>query len=339
MSERIDDSVKRRETARLAFGPVPSRRLGRSIGINHIPPKACTYSCVYCQLGRTDRMRTERARFYGADEVIRAVEERIRRAEAAGESVDALTFVPDGEPTLDADLGAMIAAVGGLGPRVAVITNASLMGDPDVRADVAAADWVSVKVDAVTEATWRRIDRPAGGLRLDRILEGILRFSEAFEGSLVTETMLVAGRNDGSEDVGTVAAFLSDVKPSVAYISAPTRPPAEASERAPAPATMVRAFDQISRRVERAEYLVAYEGNQFAWSGGAEEELLGTTAVHPMREDAVRVLLRHAGADWSVVQRLIDDELVLELVHEGHRYLVRNLPGRAAHRSGSEAHG
>ena len=282
-------------------------------------------------------MRTERARFYGVDPVLRAVEERARCAEASGESADALTFVPDGEPTLDVDLGAMIAAVGRLGPRVAVITNASLMGDPGVRADLAAADWVSVKVDAVTEATWRRIDRPAGRLRLDRILQGILRFSEAFEGMLVTETMLVAGCNDGSEDLDAVAAFLSDVKPSVAYISAPTRPPAEASVRAPGPATMVRAFDQFTRHVAHAEYLVAYEGDQFAWAGGAEEELLGTTAVHPMREDAVRALLRNAGADWSVVERLIDDGLVLELVHAGHRYLVRNLPGRGVRRSGSDA--
>jgi len=97
------------------FGPVPSRRLGRSLGINNIPPKICSYSCVYCQLGRTLRMEIERRAFYEPEELIRAVRERVEELREGGERIDYLTFVPDGEPTLDSNLGEEIAALKDLG--------------------------------------------------------------------------------------------------------------------------------------------------------------------------------------------------------------------------------
>jgi wyosine [tRNA(Phe)-imidazoG37] synthetase (radical SAM superfamily) len=106
-----------------AFGPVPSRRLGRSLGINNIPPKACTYSCVYCQVGRTSEMQVERRSFYDPEEVVQDVWDRVQRSTEAGETIDYLTFVPDGEPTLDVHLGREIELLKPLGIPIAVITN------------------------------------------------------------------------------------------------------------------------------------------------------------------------------------------------------------------------
>ena len=176
----------------IAFGPVPSRRLGRSLGINNIPPKVCTYSCVYCQVGRTLKMQVERQAFYAPQEVTQAVRDGIERAGKASEPIDYLTFVPDGEPTLDVNLGREIALLRSLGVPVAVISNGTLIWRDDVRADLMAADWVSLKVDATREEVWRGIDRPHGHLRLSAILEGMLEFAQVYEGDLVTETMLVA---------------------------------------------------------------------------------------------------------------------------------------------------
>ncbi|MBE9478850.1 MAG: radical SAM protein, partial [Chloroflexi bacterium] len=174
----------------IAFGPVPSRRLGRSLGINNIPPKICTYACVYCQLGRTLKMQVARQAFYGPEEVIGVVRDKVTSALDQDEAIDYLSFVPDGEPTLDLNLGVEISALRELGIRIAVISNASLIWREDVRAELMAADWVSLKVDAVRIPTWRQIDRPHGSLTLHAILDGIRTFAGDFKGDFVTETML-----------------------------------------------------------------------------------------------------------------------------------------------------
>jgi wyosine [tRNA(Phe)-imidazoG37] synthetase (radical SAM superfamily) len=133
----------------IAFGPVPSRRLGRSIGINHIPPKTCTYSCVYCQVGRTSRLRSDRRAFYAVDDIVADVERKLDDARLADEKIDYLTLVPDSEPTLDISLGRVIERLKPLGVDIAVISNGSLLWREDVRAELAEANWVSIKVDAV----------------------------------------------------------------------------------------------------------------------------------------------------------------------------------------------
>ena len=308
----------------LTFGPVPSRRLGRSLGINNIPPKICSYSCVYCQVGRTREMRIERGEHYPPDDLIAAVERRVREAEKVGAPIDALTFVPDGEPTLDIHLGREIAGLKKPGRRVAVISNASTIADESVRADLALADWVSLKVDAVDREIWRKVDRPHGRLDLEEILEGIVAFRRAFGGELVTETMLVGGMNDGEESVGAVAAFLGDLKPDRAYLSAPTRPPAESAIRPPDEASLQRAYQIVRRRVKNVELLVSYEGDTFeAVRGSVEEEILGITAVHPMRERAVFALLDKAGEDRSLLEVMIRRCALARVEYEGETYYLR----------------
>ena len=315
-----------------AFGPVPSRRLGNSLGINSIPPKHCTYACVYCQVGRTTRMEIRRGAFYAPEATVRAAGEKLRRVEAGGTTVDYLTVVPDGEPTLDIGLGDLIDGLKELGRPVAVISNASLVTDPTVRDELSRADWVSLKVDAVDEAVWKRIDRPHGKLELPMILAGIRSFAEGFSGRLVTETMLVAGVNDAPDNLEGVAAFLGTVGPAVAYISAPTRPPAETWVRPPDEAALHRAYQIFSGALDRVELLIAYEGTDFS----ADEEsdpagaLLGICAVHPMREDAVAAFLDRANVGWELVDRLIDRHLLITVSYKGNRFYLRRFPHRSS---------
>jgi len=316
----------------IAFGPVPSRRLGRSLGINNIPPKICTYSCAYCQLGRTIQMQVDRRVFYEPQEVVNDVEDKVIRAREAGERIDYLTFVPDGETTLDIGLGQEIELLRPLGIKIAVITNSSLLWRADVRKDLLKADWVSTKIDSVQQEVWRKIDRPHGALSLASILDGAMEFAQMFEGQLVTETMLVAGLNDSERDINQVAAFLTRLKPVKAYISIPTRPPAEAWVHSPTEEVINRAYQTFSSVLETprskhptVEYLIGYEGNAFAFTGNIEEDLLSITSVHPMRQDAVSEFLERAEGDWDVVHQLITQDKLVEMAYEGHKFYLRKL--------------
>lgn len=309
-----------------AFGPVPSRRLGRSLGINHIPPKVCTYSCIYCQLGRTIRMQSNRCVFYKPEDVVRDVEEKIVKAREKNEHIDYLTFVPDGEPTLDLNLGREIELLKPLGINTAVISNASLMWHEDVRNDLLAADWVSLKVDALTESLWRRVNRPHGALNYEAVFKGMKEFAEVFEGELATETMLINGINDGVDEVEIVADFLADLTPDKAYIAIPTRPPAETSVKPADERAINRAYQIFEEKLKHVEYLIGYEGNAFAFTGNIEEDLLSITSVHPMREEGVNTLLSKAGSDWSCVERLIKEQRLLELEYQGKKFYMRKLP-------------
>lgn len=307
----------------IAYGPVPSRRLGSSLGVNNIPPKICSYSCVYCQVGRTDRMQVERRAFYPPESILRAVRDQVERARQAGAAIDYLTFVPDGEPTLDAALGRTIELLKGLGIKIGVISNASLIWQPPVREGLMGADWVSLKLDAVQEVAWRRVNRPHGSLRLDTILEGALDFARSYRGELVTETMLVEGVNDSAEQMAELGDFLARLGPNCAYLAIPTRPPAEDWVRAPDEEVVNRAYQILRQRVASVETLIGYEGNAFAFTGNVVEDLLSITAVHPMRQEAVGEFLGRAGADWPVVRELVDRGDLVELDHQGHRFYLR----------------
>lgn len=150
----------------IIFGPVPSRRLGRSLGINNIPPKACSYSCVYCQVGPTRASEAVPRGFYPPLEVVRQVREAVKDLRSRGERIDYLTFVPDGEPTLDAGLSQEIDLLRPLGVPIAVISNVSLAWRPEVAGALNKADWVSVKVDTVDKRAWRRMNRPHRDMQL-----------------------------------------------------------------------------------------------------------------------------------------------------------------------------
>jgi wyosine [tRNA(Phe)-imidazoG37] synthetase (radical SAM superfamily) len=322
------------------YGPVPSRRLGRSLGINTIPAKVCTYACIYCQAGRTTRLETDRSGFYDPEAIRRDVQKRLASLPDGAASADILTFVPDGEPTLDANLGRTIDRLKPLGVPVGVISNSSLLDRADVREDLAEADWVSLKVDAVREPIWRKVNRPCRELRLPAILDGVQAFAEAFAGKRVTETMLVSGINDGEDHLEALSDVIARLKPVTAYLSIPTRPPAEAWARPPDENRLNRAYQILARKVDRVEYLIGYEGDAFAYSGDAANDILSITAVHPMRESAVRELLSWAGAGWDLVDRLMEEGDLTSAVYQGHPYYVRKFkhePARVEYGSTASA--
>jgi wyosine [tRNA(Phe)-imidazoG37] synthetase (radical SAM superfamily) len=307
----------------IVFGPVPSRRLGRSLGINTIPPKACSYGCAYCQVGRTLHPEVDPRRFAAPDDVAASVSARVEALRAAGERVDFLSFVPDGEPTLDARLGESIEAVRSLGIPIAVISNGSLLWRPEVREALRLADWVSVKVDAVEESRWRRVNAPHAALRLDTVLDGIRTFARGFGGTLASETMLLAGVNDGRSSVGAVAEFLASLPPAVAFLAVPTRPPAKPWARPPDERVLTAAYREMEARLPEVELLIGEEGDAFSSTGDLRRDLLAITAVHPMRRSAAAALAERIGAGGDVVAGMIAAGDLVEVAFGGDRFLVR----------------
>jgi wyosine [tRNA(Phe)-imidazoG37] synthetase (radical SAM superfamily) len=290
----------------ITFGPIPSRRLGQSLGVNHIPPKHCSYACVYCQVHCPTRMAVLRRDFYLVRDVATEVRQRIAECRRTRQPVDYVSFVPDGEPTLDTGLGEEIAAAKATGVPVAVITNGSLLWRSDVRRELAAADLVSVKIDAVREAAWRRVNRPSPQLRLEWVLGGIHDFARDFRGELLTETMLVAGANDDVENVTAVADFIRALDPGRAYLSLPTRPPFESAVSPPAEEIVVRAFAILRERLPDVELLGVEVPGEYGRTGDPLAALLAILRIHPMLESAVVDYLANAALTTTALAPLLE---------------------------------
>ncbi len=311
----------------IAFGPVPSRRLGRSLGVNNIPPKKCTYLCVYCQVGRTIELTIDRRAFYPVQYIVEEVTNRVRKVEAAGQRIDYITFVPDGEPTLDINIGKEISALKSLGIPVAVITNGSLLWREDVRSDLMEADLVSVKIDAASEKVWKIINRPHKELKLNEVMEGIQEFSARYRGRLITETMLIGGI-DYADELRLIAKFIAGLSNvSKAYVAIPTRPPAENWVRSPKEELLVSAYRVFADELgeDRVEYLISYEGEDFTVIGDVRKDLLSTASVHPLSEDVVRAMLAKAGSDWRVIEEMLRTGELVEVKYGGKRFYLKKI--------------
>jgi len=212
-----------------------------------------------------------------------------------------------------------------LGIKIAVITNASLIWKEDVRDDLSKADWVSLKIDALNNDLWRKINRAHGSLKLGKILEGISEFAHIFNSELATETMLVQDINDHAEELEKIADFIARPKPKKSYISIPTRPPAEKWVKPATEHTINIAYQLFSEKSINVEYLIGYEGNAFAFTGNVEEDLLSITSVHPMREEGANEFLTKAKADWNIIEKLINEDKLIEVKYKNKKFYIRKL--------------
>jgi wyosine [tRNA(Phe)-imidazoG37] synthetase (radical SAM superfamily) len=225
---------------RFIFGPVPSRRLGMSLGVDVVPYKLCTLDCLYCELGPTTRSPTGRAELAPDDEVLaelRAVLERLTMP------LDWITFSGSGEPTLHLGLGRLIRAVAALGAApVAVLTNGTLLGDPAVQADLAAADLVVPSLDAGLEETFQRVNRPRfPGLSVAGLVAGLTSFTRGFAGQVWVEVLLLAGLNDTPAELAALTRHLESIQPHRVQVGTLVRPPAHTGATTLEPASLEQA--------------------------------------------------------------------------------------------------
>ncbi|RIV25704.1 radical SAM protein [Alicyclobacillaceae bacterium I2511] len=309
----------------IVFGPVPSRRLGQSIGINNIPSKVCSYSCVYCQIGRTNRLQITRDNFYKPEDIFRETEIKMKELEAKKEHPDYITFVPDGEPTLDRNLGTEIDLLKQFGVKIAVITNASLLWMDEVKEDLMKANWISLKIDTVDNDVWHRIDRPHGSLNMQKIMKSTIDFANNFKGTLVTETMLVSGVNDNDQCIEQIGEQLARINPFKAYLLVPTRPPAENGVQRPTKEKLSRISNIVHNLVQtNIEWITGDEEEEgFFFTDDIINDLLSISSVHPVREDIIDNLLKKRNVDKEIIETLIKQNMIKEYIYEGKMFYKR----------------
>jgi wyosine [tRNA(Phe)-imidazoG37] synthetase (radical SAM superfamily) len=301
----------------IVFGPVPSRRLGRSLGIDVLPPadKMCTLNCVYCQVGRTQVRTIKRGLPLDSALINRAIDEALPR-----EELDVVTFSGTGEPTLHQHLGQFIGRVKGLCETpVAVLTNSTLIDKPDVRRDLALADIVVPSLDAATQGAFERVNRPHPTLLVDRMIEGLVAFRKEFSGKLFLEIMLVKGVNDDMAELVALKAAAERIAPDLIHLNTVTRPPAESDAQPLSPQEMARAAAMLG---PKAVPVGAATG---AAASEAAADLAETIAELVQRRGVtVEDLIRSLGADRPTVQRvleqLIEQRRVKKIVHGGVSY-------------------
>ncbi|MFH0883349.1 MAG: radical SAM protein [bacterium] len=297
------------------YGPVPSRRLGRSLGVSVIPPKTCSYSCVYCQLGRTDRLRVKRKSFFGKEAVLSEIMEQVTVTE-----MDYITFAGDGEPTLSSDLGWLIRESRKLSDLpVAVITNGSLLGREDVKTDLVEADIVLPSLDAGSDRVFKAINRPHGTITFDAMVRGMIDFRREYTGRIWLEVMLVHGLNDSDEALGDISHIAEQLKPDRIYLTTPIRPPAESWVKSPPPQIIIKAQEIIGKAVVINEK----ETGDFSLEmfEQAEEAILEIGSRHPLRmEQAIQIEehFHHSG----IVDSMISKRRLVKVTHDSNTYLL-----------------
>jgi len=308
----------------ICFGPISSRRLGKSLGINNITsPKVCSYNCVYCQVGKTVNSTIVRRQFFKPSEILNEIKKHLSKLDDSNYP-DYLTFVSNGEPTLDINLGKSIETLKVFGIPVAVITNASLLIYEQVRKELRHADWVSIKIDAADNSTWRLINRPLDNLKFREHIEAINLFTSEYTGVLCTETMLIDKLNDPSYCLKKIAAVVKRVQPFKAYISIPIRPPAVSYVKSPSLESLNKAYQIFNEFGIDTELLTGFEGTDTGYTGNIINDILNITAVHPLREDSLIELLNKDKADYSVVESLINQKLIKVVLYQNKKYYLRN---------------
>jgi len=301
------------------FGPVPTRRLGQSLGIDPVPLKTCNWNCVYCQLGRSIPMANERNEFFPADEILAEAKNTLL-SHQPGE-IDWVTFVGSGETTLHASLGWLIQEVKKITRLpMAVITNGSLLYLPEVRQELLAADAVLPSLDAGTPELYQHINRPYPGLSFESFLDGLIAFSEEYQGNLWVEVMLVKDFNDTENQLSKIASALQRIKPDEIHIMQPTRPPVETWVKPPSDDGLRRALDILG---DTARVIHPASGS-YDLGGGKSivKAVVGIVTRHPMREEElVKTLINLRPEDVTETLSTLAESDKLQVVERnGVRY-------------------
>jgi wyosine [tRNA(Phe)-imidazoG37] synthetase (radical SAM superfamily) len=294
------------------FGPVPSRRLGQSLGIDTIPLKTCNWNCVYCQLGRTQPVTHARKDYFSPADILVEVGQALA-AHQPGD-IDWVTFVGSGEPTLHASIGWLIEQVKTLTEiPVAVITNGSLLYEPQMRHDLASASAVLPTLDAGTPELCRRINRPHPEATFERLVSGLMDFRHQYSGRLWVEVMLVRGLNDSEQALRDIASILRRVEPDEIHISLPTRPPAETWVQPADDEGVLRALAILGE----VSHVLHPAAGSFDVSGyeNLADAVLGIITRHPMRQEELERTLEQAAPGQA-------DDILAELEQSGRAQVV-----------------
>jgi wyosine [tRNA(Phe)-imidazoG37] synthetase (radical SAM superfamily) len=292
------------------YGPVPSRRLGRSLGVDIVPYKVCSYDCIYCQLGRTTKLTSIPERLVGTKDVIREIEQWLQQ----GGTADYITFAGSGEPTLNADLGEIIRATKKLTDiPLAVITNGSLLSEPEIREAVSIADVLLPSLDAGTENAFRAVNRPAPGISFVEMTEGLVRTAQEFRGQIWLEIMLVEGANDSKAELHAMREVVRRICPDKLQINTVERPSRSGDARRVPDDTLVRACEILGNSAEIIASGVVAPADSRQWQK-VEDELMRMLSRRPCTiSDIVAISGRNIHEITKHLQRLVQEGLIEQI--------------------------
>jgi wyosine [tRNA(Phe)-imidazoG37] synthetase (radical SAM superfamily) len=298
------------------YGPVPSRRLGYSLGVDLIPHKICSFDCIYCQLARTTEKTVARREYVKKDEVLRQIEPVL----SSEQKLDYISFSGCGEPTLNSAIGDLIREIKSRTETpVAVLTNSSLLPDPQVREDLLSADLVLPSLDAAQESTFQKVNRPHSSLTLSEIVTGLARFREEYTGQIWLELMLIKEINDTPGEVRKLKEAISKINPDRIQLNTVIRPPAEELARpltASELETMRRFLDP------RAEIIADFtEKKRTATEAHTAEDILALLARRPATlSDILSSLGIHRNEAIKYLELLKKQNRIRSRVHRDLEY-------------------
>jgi len=298
------------------YGPVPSRRLGFSLGIDIIPFKTCTLDCIYCQLGPTVEKTLQRKEYYSQSEILVQIKEKL----ASGQRIDTITFSGSGEPTLNKTLGNLIREIKKITPiPVAVLTNSTLFADKTVRNTLMAADLVVPSLDAATQEIFDQINRPCSTLKIQEVIEGLILFRKEFKGSIWLEIMLVKGVNDSPSHIKKLKEAVSRIKPDKIQLNTVVRPPAEKS----AQPLSLKEMEKIRKAFGKNCEIIAEFDKKALKSSQKDLEgaILAMIQRRPVTLSDISVSLgRHKSEIIKYLDFLLEEGKVRPVTHKGLKY-------------------
>jgi wyosine [tRNA(Phe)-imidazoG37] synthetase (radical SAM superfamily) len=288
------------------YGPVPSRRLGLSLGINIIPAKTCTLDCVYCQCGLTTRKTVTRESFFPVADILAAVRSAVRQSKIGNleSKIAFLTFSGEGEPTLNKDIGRIIRQLKReYSIPVAVITNSTLISDPQVRRDLYAADLVVPSLDAADQRTFARVDRCHSSIKVEDIIEGLKRFRRSYRGKMWLEIMLVKGINDSVEQLVALRKAVHQIQPDRVQLNTVVRPPAEKFARPMSHDDLVQIQCLFGPNTDIAAPKSIVHGPKSIVGGDPDAAIAATVSGRPVTRKDIEESLGIRGATLSASLR------------------------------------
>lgn len=301
------------------FGPVPSRRLGLSLGVNIIPHKVCNFNCVYCEVGRTTDLINDRRSFYNPEDIEKDFKDNYEKMG----KFDFITFSGSGEPTLNKDIGRLIRYVKSFNiAKIAVLTNGSLLNLADVQEELMDADVIIPSLDAANQEAFKKINRAHGSLKVDDIVNGIKEFRDKFKGEVWLEVLFVKDFNDSQKDIEDLKRAVKFINPHKLQIGTIDRPPAEENIKKLTNYELMHIYSELKDL--NAELIKPFADKNMDFHEFLELSIAKIVSIRPCSKEELMDVFGANDEDISrILKKLFDEGKISQKVYEGKNFIIK----------------
>ncbi len=301
------------------FGPVPSRRLGFSLGVDLVPFKVCSLDCIYCQIGKTTRKTVARKEYAPSTKILSELEKTL----IGSKTIDYITLSGSGEPTLNSKIGEIIRKIKKMTTiPVAVLTNATLLSDDALKKDLLPADLVVPSLDGATQDVFEKVNRPCASLKTEKIIRGMIDFSKVYKGEIWLEIMLVKGINETESELNALKSAVEQINPDKIQLNTPVRPPCELWVETLSASKLIKVKKFFGNK---CEIIAKFDrkGHK-AYLKDVEDEILTLINRRPVTsKDISSSLCLHINEVIKYVEDLEKQKKISSKIYQGKRYFQR----------------